>query len=288
LLAMPEPPDVEATIEVGQQGMVTMMWPLTADEPAVSTRLRVRRGKIVEQWIGELHTSAGRLAAVPMNMSTSGAVSAAEHDFVWDMVDKLVSMRDELPSHVDVRVSGHPEQRGQDPIELRVTIALPGGAVRASARSGDVRSAALLVERRLTQALHRRAEQRFESHPQQPALRDAGAAKSRPERDIVRHKTVSPAPSTLEEAIFDLESLGYDFFLYVDLESDLDAVVTRAGDGSFSEHIDPPVASLASARETLDTGTDPFVFFRDEASNRGNVLYRRVDGNYGLIVPADH
>lgn len=32
---------------------------------------------------------------------------------------------------------------------------------------------------------------------------------------------------------------------------------------------------------------DGLVFFRDRRSGRGHVLYRRYDGHYGLIEPAD-
>jgi len=36
----------------------------------------------------------------------------------------------------------------------------------------------------------------------------------------------------------------------------------------------------------LDLGGDPFVFYVDAGTGRGRVLYRRYDGNYGLISPA--
>lgn len=294
LLAMAPMPDAEPTIETGGQGTTTLTWSLPDDDHAASTRLRVRHGKIVEQWVGELHTGTGRLAGLPMDMETSGEVSAEEYDVVWDMIDKVVSLRDETASHVDVRLSQHPEQRGPDTVELRVNVTLPGASVRASARSGDVPSAALIVERKLRHALRRRADRRTDANQQNAGelpdgtTRPGGeSARPRSEREIVRHKTVSPAPSTLEEATFDLESMGYDFFLYVDLESERDAVVAKNDDGSYSAHVDPPVASLASARDRLDAGNEPFVFFNDEDTQRGHVLYRRVDGHYGLIVPAD-
>jgi acyl dehydratase len=34
----------------------------------------------------------------------------------------------------------------------------------------------------------------------------------------------------------------------------------------------------------LDLAGDPFVFHLDPATGRGRVLYRRYDGNYGLIT----
>jgi acyl dehydratase len=38
------------------------------------------------------------------------------------------------------------------------------------------------------------------------------------------------------------------------------------------------------AVEHLDLAGDPFVFHLDPATGRGRVLYRRFDGNYGLIT----
>lgn len=289
MLAMSASPEAEATIDGNQGGMVTLTWPSATNDRAESTRLRVRRGKIVEQWIGERHSRTGQLAAVPIEMSTSGDVSPEEHDLVWDMVDDLVSLRDEKASHISVRLSRQ-AKRGPNTVELRVNMTLSGGSVRATERGSDVRSVAIIVEQRLKQALHRRVEKRFDSHQQpaneRPLPGAVDTTKPRTEREIVRHKTVSPAPSTLEEATFDLVSMDYDFYLYVDLESNRDAVVAKSGD-SFTNHIGPSRASLASARDRLHVGNEPFVFFEDEDTHRGHVLYRRFDGHFGLIVPAD-
>ena len=43
---------------------------------------------------------------------------------------------------------------------------------------------------------------------------------------------------------------------------------------------------IVAAVGTLDAGDASFVFFADSATGRGNVLYRRHDGHYGLITPA--
>jgi hypothetical protein len=44
--------------------------------------------------------------------------------------------------------------------------------------------------------------------------------------------------------------------------------------------------TLEDAVELLDLSDDRFVFSRDAASGRGQVLYRRYDGHYGLITAA--
>src|SRR5690606_19588023 len=37
----------------------------------------------------------------------------------------------------------------------------------------------------------------------------------------------------------------------------------------------------------LDMTGEPYVFFEDPETGRGAVAYRRYDGHYGVIVPAD-
>jgi hypothetical protein len=43
---------------------------------------------------------------------------------------------------------------------------------------------------------------------------------------------------------------------------------------------------VQQATQRLDDGGEPFVFFANAMTGRGNVVYRRYDGNYGLITPA--
>ncbi|MEV7189390.1 sigma 54 modulation/S30EA ribosomal C-terminal domain-containing protein [Kitasatospora sp. NPDC093102] len=48
-----------------------------------------------------------------------------------------------------------------------------------------------------------------------------------------------------------------------------------------------PCLTGAQARVRLDLSGLPFVFYTDAATGRGNVLYHRYDGHYGLITPAE-
>ena len=48
----------------------------------------------------------------------------------------------------------------------------------------------------------------------------------------------------------------------------------------------PSTLTLEEAVERLNSGGEPHVFFADATNGRGNVLYRRYDGHYGLITPA--
>jgi hypothetical protein len=47
-----------------------------------------------------------------------------------------------------------------------------------------------------------------------------------------------------------------------------------------------PTMTVAEARQRLEAMDLSFVFFADAETGRGCVLYRRYDGDYGLITPA--
>jgi hypothetical protein len=48
-----------------------------------------------------------------------------------------------------------------------------------------------------------------------------------------------------------------------------------------------PQLSAAEAIDRLNLSGQPFLLYADAATGRGRVLYRRYDGHYGLIQPAD-
>ncbi len=48
----------------------------------------------------------------------------------------------------------------------------------------------------------------------------------------------------------------------------------------------PPTIAVEDAVGLLDAGDLPFVFFVDPDTRRGQVLYRRYDGHYGLVSPS--
>jgi len=126
------------------------------------------------------------------------------------------------------------------------------------------------------------------------------------ERAVVRHKSYGLARMTPDEAIADMELLDYDFHLFTERATGQDSVVYRAGDGyrlaqvrpergglgalpagiGVSE-VPPPRLDLDGAESRLEAFGQPFLFFVNERSGRGNLIYHRYDGDYGLITPAD-
>jgi hypothetical protein len=124
------------------------------------------------------------------------------------------------------------------------------------------------------------------------------------EREIIRRKTFAVGPMSSEHAADALEDLDHDFLLFHNAETDADAVVYWRDDGllalieprwaqspdnhgpvqeqsRFSSPID-----LQAAVAEMNTVSHRFLFFENEATGRGNVIYRRYDGHYGLIEPA--
>ncbi len=105
-----------------------------------------------------------------------------------------------------------------------------------------------------------------------------------------------------EDAAFEMGQLDHDFYLFRDVASGEDSVLARDGTGYRLQHLGPTVASSSSeldvavdprpaptftveqAIELLDGSGERFVFFASAQTGRGNVLYRRYDGHYGLIT----
>ena len=176
---------------------------------------------------------------------------------VEEMDDRAISLTVVLGEERNPR-----QAEMKDRIEL--TLDCPRAPViRAEACAGDPYSALDLAAAKL-QAQLRRAKDRRKIHrnrksiadsikhiPQtadlppgvEPLLTADGATSDRPEVGlkpypmtnpgseggpmIVREKTHAAAPMTLDQALYEMELVGHDFYLYVDKDSGLPAVVYR-------------------------------------------------------------
>jgi hypothetical protein len=107
------------------------------------------------------------------------------------------------------------------------------------------------------------------------------------EREVVRRKPWGTERRTPERAIRDAALLDYDFFMFVHARTRRPAVVRRT-DVRTWEYAEAVRCTTADAKDLLDVTGARFVFFIDGTD--GDVpslraLYRRYDGNYGLISP---
>lgn len=247
--------------------------------------------------------------------TTRGEISQDALDYAVGKITQLgrYARGPILFAQLKLAVEANPAQAR--PAVAEATFDVNGRVIRAHVAAGDVTEAADLLEARLRRNLVRDAERndhRYERpaiegewrHGSQPTERPDVLDRPVEEREVVRHKTFALAPMTADEASLDLELLGHDFYLFTEAHTRTEAVLHVLDDGGLEllvmEGVERPddcspsigmgahgaVVTLPEAEERLDVGHERFVFFVDAEGGRGQVVYRRYDGHYGLITPA--
>ena len=220
-----------------------------------------------------------------------------------------------------VRLDQAPNPAVPRPAIAQANLDVNGRLVRAQVAGSDMYEAIDLLQERLRRRLVRLAQhwearrggvplkQPLEPHEwrhgSEPTHRPDYFPRPPEERRIVRRKSFTLEEETPDEAAFDMEMMGYDFHLFTDTETGQDSVLYRK-DGGYRlaqpeprlQRTDPvavpltiskhpaPRLSVDEAVERLNLTGLPFVFFVNSETGRGNVLYHRYDGHYGLITPA--
>jgi ribosomal subunit interface protein len=157
---------------------------------------------------------------------------------------------------VDVEVSEERNPRMADQaVRIELTLRTRGPVVRAEAAAEDKVSALDLAVDRLQARLRKAADRRRIHHgsrtpmsvaqalasvspdgdqpladvdPEQPGEHKVGPLTVQGDGPlVVREKTHDAAPMTLDQALYEMELVGHDFFLFVDKESELPSVVYR-------------------------------------------------------------
>jgi len=215
----------------------------------------------------------------------------------------------------ELRLEHHADPARERPNHAEMTIDLDGVVVRVR-RSAPTMSEAIdradarlrrrveaATERPQARRLRHRDEQSWH-HDDRPSERPHFFPRPLGERELVRRKTFALRPESIEEALFDLETLDHDFFLFVQDETNAEAVVYRVGhryglmqrvptpeaikqvEVALAVGPGPVMTTVENALTVLDDSDIPFEFFVDDTSRRGMVVYRRYDGHYGLILPS--
>ncbi len=257
---------------------------------------------------------------VTIEVSHRGDVSQRSVDSAVTKVEQVADRCREEVHVIEVRLSLEPSGPRDRPAIAEATIHVEGRPVRAHVAAATIDEAIdLLVDRlrrriqRHEEQLHRMADRHRTGDSGPGEWRHGDLPTSRPEyleipfdeREVRRHKTFAMTPMTLEEALFDLDQLGHDFYLFVDEATDVDCVVWHGGEsvelaaadpsqyeGTESNHdiritpTAPPTLALEQAKEHLEAMGGQHLFFRSDDDGQGRVLYRRYDGHYGLVTPA--
>ncbi|MGQ9692156.1 MAG: ribosome hibernation-promoting factor, HPF/YfiA family [Thermaceae bacterium] len=174
-------------------------------------------------------------------------ITEALRNYVEKKIARLSRYFDgELEAKVVLSLASSPHVEKKAKAEAQVN--LPGGLVRVEEESKDLYEAVDRMVDRLETQIKRFKERRFIGRrhttlgPQEPGAFPLEALPRKPEEEgaqIVRVKRFEMKPMTPEDAVFQMEALGHDFFV-----------------------------------------------FRNAETEEINVVYRRKDGNYGLIAPA--
>ncbi len=252
-------------------------------------------------------------------LSTRGDVSAEERVYVEERLRRVAKLAPGRILHARLRLTMEADPARERPAIVKGALDIDGRLVRAHVAAPTMNEAADWFEERMRERLERVAERARSlllrhrdagpgewHHRDAPSRRPEFFDRSVDEREIVRRKEFAVEAETPDEAVFDMESLHHDFFLFTNVESAEENLVYRAPSGDFEivqptstpesvarcaapirpSHLVPTRLRLDDAVELLNVGNEPFVFFLDADTGRGNVVYRRYDGHYGLIAPA--
>lgn len=264
-------------------------------------------------------TTAGAAGELQVSLAVQGEVGADARARAVEVVRQTAGRLAEPVLVARVKLAWEPDPARPRPAVAQASLDVNGDLVRAHVAAGTMPEALDALGRRLQDRLEHRARRREARHRWSGAAspgewRHGDLPTQRPdyfdrpveERELVRHKTFADDGLSPDEAVFDMEQLDYDFYLFRDLATGAESFVERVGDGTYRltrsgvgpvetgpcaapvevSSVPVPVLALEEAIDRLNDGGEPHVFFTDAASGRGSVVYRRYDGNYGLIVPA--
>ncbi|MFS8102195.1 HPF/RaiA family ribosome-associated protein [Lentzea alba] len=263
----------------------------------------------------------GHQAAAPeVQVSEHGTFPLGVADYAREKVAAVLPLAHEPVLSARVRLTRHEDPAVELPVVVQVNLDVNGRMIRAVAEGPTTREAVDVVEGRLRHRLERAArhweairgvepsaEPHEWRHGELPEHRPGWFPRPVDEREIVRHKSFTPARITLDEAAFEMDQMDYDFHLFTEQNTGQDSVLYRAGPTGYrlaqvdpapveqlSGHSTPmtisavpaPLLSTDEAVTRLEATGLPFLFFLEGEHARGHVLYHRYDGHYGLLSPA--
>ncbi len=256
--------------------------------------------------------------AVQVQTETRGAVPEGAVDLAVRRVSSLLRIAPEPVLFARVKLIMSADPAVERPAIAQANVDLNGRLIRAQAAGETMRAAVGHACDRLRIRLER-AARNWEAvrggrpvpgpgewrHQSLPAPRLPYFPRPLGERAVVRHKSYALARQTPEEAAADAEQMDYDFHLFTEKSTGQDSVIYRTTDGyrlalahprtGRLGPVDPsitvskvpaPRLSVTEAAIRLEATGQPFLFFVNAGTGRGNLLYHRYDGDYGLIAPA--
>ena len=192
-----------------------------------------------------------------MDVVVTGRHCEVSERFRQHVTEKLSRLEkyDHRVSRIDVEVTQERNPRQHDrAVRIQLTVRSRGPVVRAEAAAEDKMAALDGALLRLQGRLRKAADRRRIHHGNRSpvSLSEAAAAAAPPPDDVavadddpaaprqvgpltvigdgpvvVREKHFRAGPMTLDQALYEMELVGHDFFLFVDKETELPSVVYR-------------------------------------------------------------
>lgn len=222
--------------------------------------------------------------------------------------------------HARVKLAELRDPAVERPVTAQANIDVDGRLVRAQVQGTTAHEAIDRLEAKLRERLQRldgrlqarrpasTAEAHEWRHESEPTHRPSYFPRRAEERRIIRRKSFALAPCTVDEAADEMDLLDYDFHLFTEQGTGSAAILYRGGptgyrlalvtptltDGLIPGRRDVGISGHPAPCITEEEAADrlgllglPFVFFIDAAHGRVSVIYRRYDGHYGVITPAE-
>ncbi|WP_020524815.1 ribosome hibernation promotion factor [Catelliglobosispora koreensis] len=223
-----------------------------------------------------------------IEISAHGAIPARAKEYARHKLEALMRLAPQPVLAARVRLIRTTHRSTGEHVIVEAVMDVNGRQIRAQVAAQGSQEAIDLVQDRLRRKLSQLGRHPSWHGARERAHRPGYAVRPPAEREVLQHKTYGPTYGTAQEAAFDMELMDYDFQLFTDVDSGDDSLVYRTGSEAFgvARAAQQPVLPLRAAIGTLDATDLPYLFYVDADSKRGNVLYRRHDGNYGLIKPA--
>lgn len=249
-----------------------------------------------------------RLRSGDILVRTAGDVLDSARDYVRRQVAAFARRLPNQSLSAQVKLTVFARPSVPLPALAQANLSLAGQPVRAQVAAAFFQEAGRLLRTRLGEQVTRL------THPGEPrGWPDTGTHRPEPapcppdRRAIARRKCYPLTACTPDQAALTMDVMDYDVHLFVDAETGEDSVVYRVGPTGYRlarlSGMAPPTGPSAvpltlnphrvptlterHAVDSLNRTELPFQFFRDAETGRGAVLYRRYDGHYGLITPAD-
>lgn len=162
-------------------------------------------------------------------------------DYVEEKLSRLEKFNDQITSaRVTLTVRDVKNAARRNRVEVQINV--PHGIIRAEETNADmyaaIDKASDVLERQLRKFKTRLLKQRHEGAPQpEPGPAELAAARGEDDQpiepEIVRQKRFEMRPMTAEDAVFEMEAIGHDFYVFKNMDTDGLGVVYRRKDGHY-------------------------------------------------------